>query len=205
LYLYQEIDFLGSTQFEKKPNIKPEIFQLLQAKYAAQNTAEITPEAILGYIYAVLHSPTYRSKYKDFLKTDFPRIPFCEDFGVFEQMSALGWDLINAHLMKSDGLKQKYPGLGSYTNKGGNEVTKVFYAENLQRLNINDTQFFDAIPEPVYNFHIGGYQVLNKYLKDRKGRTLTLDEINNVEFIAKILAFTMDIMQEIDKVSTDWI
>ncbi|MDD4223611.1 MAG: N-6 DNA methylase [Candidatus Cloacimonetes bacterium] len=205
LYLYEESDFLGDKHFDKKPNIKPEIFQLLKARYAAQNTAEITPEIIMGYIYAVLHSPSYREKYKDFLKTDFPRIPFCEDFATFEQMSALGWQLINAHLMKSEELKQRYPGLGAYSVKGDNDVSKVFYTESLQRLSINDTQYFDAIPEPVYRFHIGGYQVLNKYLKDRKGRTLTLDEINSVEFIAKILAFTMDTMLEIDTISKAWI
>jgi type I restriction-modification system DNA methylase subunit len=205
LYLYFEVEYLGSFNYERKPNIKAEIFELLKDKYAAQNTTEITPEAIMGYIYAALHSPTYRQKYKDFLKTDFPRIPFCEDFGVFEQMSALGWQLINAHLMKSEDLKQKYPLLGTYTTKGSNEVSKVFYADNLERLYINDTQYFDAIPEPVYQFHIGGYQVLNKYLKDRKTRVLNLDEINNVESIARILAFTMDTMREIDMVSRDWI
>ncbi|MDZ4121638.1 MAG: type ISP restriction/modification enzyme, partial [Candidatus Cloacimonadaceae bacterium] len=198
MWLYNNVEFLGAKHTEKKPNIKPEVFAMLKARYATQNTKEISPEAFMGYIYAVLHSPTYREKYKDFLKTDFPRIPFCDDYRVFEQMSALGWELINAHLMKSEDLKQRYPDLGTYTGIGSNEVSKLYYTDSLQRLHINDTQYFDSIPEPVYMFHIGGYQVLHKYLKDRKGRELTLDEINNVEFIAKILAFTMDTMQRID-------
>lgn len=202
--LYQYDDpFLHEAHGKKNLNIKPEIFQLLKDKYG--NSIEITPEAILGYIYAVLHSPSYREKYKDFLKTDFPRIPFCEDFATFERMSALGWELINAHLMKSSAPRQMHPCMGTYTTKGTNEVSKVFYTESLQRLYINDEQYFADIPEPVYQFHIGGYQVLNKYLKDRKGRVLSLDEINNVESIARILAYTMDTMREIDVVSRDWI
>lgn len=205
LYLYGDPDVLDKEHEDKKPNIKPEIFQLLQSKYSAQTSARITPEDIMGYIYAVLHSPTYREKYKDFLKTDFPRIPFCEEYYVFEQMSALGWELINAHLMKNEELKKQYPGLGDYRVKGDNEVTKVWYSENLEQLYINPDQYFAGIPEEIYNFHIGGYQVLYKYLKDRKGRVLTLDEINNVEFIARILAFTREKMQEIDTLSKDWI
>ena len=203
MYLIEEDEFLGSKQISRRPNIKQELFETLKEKYNKQSV--ISPETIMGYIYSVLHSPTYRQKYVDYLKTDFPRIPFCEDFVVFEQMSALGWELINAHLMKSADLKQKYPDLGSYTIKGSNEVTKLSYSDHLQRLYINGSQYFDAIPEPVYQFHIGGYQVLNKYLKDRKGRVLTLDEINNVEFIAKILAFTMETMIKIDTASKSWI
>ena len=117
----------------------------------------------------------------------------------------MGWELINAHLMKSSAPRQMHPCMGTYTTKGTNEVSKVFYTESLQRLYINDEQYFADIPEPVYQFHIGGYQVLNKYLKDRKGRVLSLDEINNVESIARILAFTMDTMRKIDVVSRDWI
>lgn len=165
----------------------------------------ITPEQVMSYIYAVLHSPTYRSKYADFLKTDFPRIPFTDDYKVFIQLSELGWDLINAHLQKKPELHKLYQGMGDFAVKGTNLVDKVLYTEAQSRLYINADQYFGKLPETVFNFYIGGYQVMHKYLKDRKGRTLTLDEINNVELIAKTLQFTLDQMQKIDEQTKEWI
>lgn len=195
---------LGSTYVQKDSNINTEIPHIRHI-INANNNNSIIEEIIFGYIYSILHSPTYREKYKDFLKTDFPRIPFCEEYATFEALSALGWRLINAHLMKSDEPRLQYPQLGQYQVPGGNVVEKVFYTDSLQRLNINDRQYFAPVPEELYTFHIGGYQVLNKYLKDRKGRNLSLDEIENVENIVRVLAFTRDIMQEIDVRTRDWI
>jgi predicted helicase len=242
LYLYEEVDFLGTKQLEKKPNIKPEIFKSLSAKYSKQCVGtglapvqtpvgtgvpactqtdetsvsttkgghktlpyEITPEQVMSYIYPVLHSPTYRTKYADFLKTDFPRIPFTDDYKLFTALAELGWELIQAHLQKDNNLNTQYKGLGDYAVKGDNKAAKPLYAEAQNRLYINSNQYFDKIPSEAYNFYIGGYQVLNKYLKDRKGRTLTLDEINNVESVAKILQFTIDQMQKIDELTREWV
>jgi predicted helicase len=223
LYLYEEVDFLGETQLEKKPNIKAEIIAELTAKYKQQATGAVgtsvpassntggtpvstlSPEQIMSYIYAVLHSPTYRSKYADFLKTDFPRIPFTDDYKVFEGLSGLGWDLMQAHLQKKDELSKLYPGCGDFAVKGNNTVDKVLYTEAQSRLYINTDQYFANVPSEVYSFYIGGYQVLHKYLKDRKGRMLTLDEINNVESVVKILLFTIEQMQKIDTLTQDWI
>ena len=204
LYNCQKEYFLGSLIETRQSNISDEVIKALTAIFSKEKS-HFTPESIFGYIYSILHSPTYREKYKDFLKTDFPRIPFCEDYGTFEALSALGWRLINAHLMKSDEPRLQYPQLGQYQVPGGNVVEKVFYTDSLQRLNINDRQYFAPVPEELYTFHIGGYQVLNKYLKDRKGRNLSLDEIENVENIVRVLAFTRDIMQEIDVRTRDWI
>lgn len=204
LYQINEIEMLGSTYVQKDSNINTEIPHIRHI-INANNNNSIIEEIIFGYIYSILHSPTYREKYKDFLKTDFPRIPFCEEYATFEALSALGWRLINAHLMKSDEPRLQYPQLGQYQVPGGNVVEKVFYTDSLQRLNINDRQYFAPVPEELYTFHIGGYQVLNKYLKDRKGRNLSLDEIENVENIVRVLAFTRDIMQEIDVRTRDWI
>jgi len=138
LYLYEEVDFLGTTQLEKMPNIKPEIIKSLTDKYKQT----VSPEQIMSYIYAVLHSPTYRSKYADFLKTDFPRIPYTDDYTVFSALAEIGWDLISAHLQKKAELHTLYKGMGSFGVKGDNTVEKPHYTEAQQRLYINSDQYF---------------------------------------------------------------
>ncbi len=171
------------------------IDELYQKKY--------TPEEILGYIYAILHSTSYRNKYADFLKTDFPRIPFVKDFRIFERLSELGWQLIQAHLMNEI---PDYE-MGIYAGEGNNEVIKPDYrkTEDYQRLYINKTQYFDRVPENVYQFYIGGYQVLCKYLKDRQGRQLNLSEVRNIRNIIRVLAFTIEQMKKIDEAVRDWV
>lgn len=153
-----------------------------------------TPEEIMGCIYAILHAPTFRDRYREFLRIDFPRIPFPEAGGDFEALSALGWDLVQKHLLKD----VPALGLGRYEGKGDNEVEKPRYVEAEQAVYINKAQRFAPVPQEIWDFHIGGYQVLSKYLKDRKGRTLTLDEIGNVENVAKVLAYTITAMRKID-------
>jgi predicted helicase len=154
-----------------------------------------TPEEILGYIYAVLHAPTYRTRFAEFLRIDFPRIPFPESADDFDTLSELGWELIEAHLLRS--LPRK--GLAKYHGKGDHTVEAVGYSPVEQSISINGTQRFDPVPQAVWEFHIGGYQVLDKYLKSRKGRKLTLDEINHVAAVADSLAFTIDQMAKIDE------
>lgn len=173
----------------KKPNISQALFLELSKKYKK----EPTPEEILGYIYAVLHSPTYRTKYAEFLKIDFPRIPFVDDRKVFETLSKLGWELIQAHLLKEIPQTLKVE-----INKGNGIVEKPIYSTTNQRLYINTTQYFSPVPEDVWNFQIGGYQVLDKYLKSRKGCELSLDEKENVMNVVKVLRFTIDQMEKID-------
>ncbi len=161
------------------------------------------PEQILGYIYAILHSPTYREKYEEFLKFDYPRIPFCETSEQFEKISKLGWQLIQVHLLKEIPSGKKYENLAVYVGEGKNVVEKPEYKNN--KLYINKDQYFDNIPKSIYDFKIGAYQILHKYLKDRKGRTLTYDEIVNVENISKSLKFTISQMKLIDKEVHGWI
>ncbi len=149
----------------------------------------------MAYLYSVLYAPTYRRSYAPFLRDEYPRIPFPEKDGDFEKLSALGWDLMQKHLLREvPDLK-----LGRYQGKGDNEVEKPRYVEAEEAVYINATQRFAPIPEDVWNFHIGGYRVLSKYLKDRKDRKLSLDEINNVENVANVLAFTIEQMTEIDE------
>ena len=154
-----------------------------------------TPEEILGYIYAALHAPTYRTRYAEFLRMDFPRIPFPKKASDFEPLSELGWELVEAHLLRNVPRK----GLGKYYGKGDHAVEAVRYSPKEQSISINDTQSFKPVPQGAWDFHIGGYQVLDKYLKSRKGRTLSLDEINHVAAIADSLAFTIEQMAKIDE------
>ena len=153
-----------------------------------------SPEDILGYVYAVLHSPTYRQKYQDFLKIDFPRIPFVAECETFEALSKLGWELVQTHLLKS--VPQE---LNVDVTPGDFRVEKPAYDAQRERLHINTTQYFSPVPQDVWEFHIGGYQVLDKYLKSRKGRTLSLDEIENIQNVISVLRFTIDQMQRIDE------
>ena len=123
----------------------------------------------------------------------------------------MGWDLIQKHLLNEIPSDKEYKTLGTYKGDGDNVVIKPDYrtvktGQGVDgSLYINKDQYFDNIPENVYNFYIGGYQVLNKYLKDRKTRTLTIDEIENVENVVKVLAFTIKQMEKIDVETNEWI
>jgi type I restriction-modification system DNA methylase subunit len=185
--LFEEDDpFKGQDRME---NFAPEFRAFIDQKYGHH----YEPEEILGYIYAVLHSPTYRRKYADFLKIDFPRIPFVADCPLFEKLSRLGWALVQAHLLKN------IPGQPQVeVTRGSDLVEKPLYNSKDQRLYINPQQYFAPVPVDVWNFHIGGYQVLDKYLKSRRGRELSLDEKENIINVVKVLRFTIDQMQEID-------
>ncbi len=186
--LFEENDpFKGNDRIE---NFAPEFRSLIDQKYAHH----YEPEEILGYIYGVLHSPTYRRQYAEFLKIDFPRIPFVANRQLFEKLSSLGWQLVQAHLLKEIPIEPKVE-----ITKGSDLVEKPIYNPKQQWLYINPQQYFAPVPEDVWNFHIGGYQVLDKYLKSRKGRQLSLDEIENVISVVKVLRFTIDQMQKIEE------
>jgi predicted helicase len=154
-----------------------------------------TPEEVLGYIYAILYASRYRIRYAEFLSADFPRVPFPEAAHDFERLSKLGWALVQAHLLRE--LPRK--GLATYQGKGDHTVEAVRYSTDDQAVAINKSQFFKPVPQAVWDFHIGRYQVLEKYLKSRKGRALSLDEINHVGTIADSLAFTIEQMAKIDE------
>ncbi|MHA1343953.1 MAG: type ISP restriction/modification enzyme [Promethearchaeota archaeon] len=201
IYIFRESDsFLNEQKIE---NFKESFRLFINNQY----NNIYNPEQILGYIYAILHSLTYRIKYVEFLKRDFPRIPFIESQQCFEKLSVLGWDLVQAHLMNKIPKIKTHVGknLGSYKVIGNNEVIKPEYKKsklkNIGKLFINKTQYFDNVPKNVYEFYIGGYQVLDKYLKDRKKRKLSLDEIDNVENIVNVLAFTIEQMKRIDELT----
>jgi predicted helicase len=172
-------------------NVTRDFRSFLDARYEHH----CTPEEILGYIYAVLHAPTYRTRYAEFLRIDFPRVPFPESADDFETLSAFGWALVQGHLLR----ELPRCGLAAYHGRGDHTVDAVRYSPAEQTIAFNKTQCFKPVPQAVWDFHIGGYQVLDKYLKSRKGRVLSLDEINHVGAVADSLAFTIDQMAKIDE------
>jgi predicted helicase len=160
------------------------------------------PIDILDYIYAVLHSPTYREKYKEFLKIDFPRVPYPKDKETFWQLVKLGGELRQIHLLESP-VVTKY--ITQYQVDGNNEVEKIrFVLSPLERgkgsVYINETQYFANVPEVAWNFYIGGYQPAQKWLKDRKGRKLEFEDILHYQKIIVALTETDRLMKEIDNV-----
>ena len=172
-------------------NLLPSFRAFIDTRY----DRHYTPEEILGYIYAVMYAPAYRARYAEFLRIDFPRVPFPESADDFDALSELGWELVEAHLLR--GVPGN--GLAKYHGKGSHAVEAVSYSHKEQSISINDTQFFKPMPQAVWDFHIGGYRVLDKYLKSRKGRKLSLDEINHVAAVADCLAFTIKQMAKIDE------
>ena len=184
----------------RKPNLNPDLVQEIAANLKMEFVYEeeqrpnaFSPEDLLDYIYAVFHSPGYRETYREFLKTDFPRTPFPADRKQFLALAELGAELRALHLMESEKLNEwtiAYP-------EDGDHIVRQVKREK-DKAHINKTQYFAEIPEVAWNFHIGGYQPAQKYLKDRKGRGLTFDERRHYQKIIVALVETAKIMQEID-------
>jgi hypothetical protein len=162
---------------------------------------QYAPEQILGYIYSILHSPTYRSKYAEFLKIDFPKIPFTIDKNVFEDLSELGKQLMQAHLLTHKDLKDHTK--IDLKGQGDESIEKPVW--NSGKLFINKTQWFEPVTKEVYDFYIGGYQVLDKYLKDRKGRKLDSNDVYHLCYVIQSLQFTIEQMKIIDTKTSSWI
>ena len=188
-----------------------------------QSKGVFTPEDVFNYIYAIFHSPTYRKRYAEFLKIDFPRVPLTSDKRLFWKLVALGRELVALHLLESPKVNDfvtKYP------KKGSDTVEKVQYVENPQitqitqkgsgksvrsaesadglRVYINDDQYFEGVKPEWFEFHIGGYQVLQKWLKDRKGRKLSNDDITHYQRVVVAIKETIRLMAEIDAAIPKW-
>ena len=158
---------------------------------------EPTQEEIFYYIYAVLYSPIYRERYKEFLKIDFPRVPLPSDYEIFKELSKSGKELVDLHLLKSPALDETEIG---FPRGDSNNVEKVSYDEENQRVFINKEQYFEGVSKEVWEYRIGAYQVMEKYLKDRKKRRLSLDEINHYMAVAKAIRLTIELQEKIDDV-----
>lgn len=192
LYLYPEE---GSIDMNRRPNLD-------EAIWAQINTAisyEASPEDIFDYIYGILHSPAYRTKYKEFLKVDFPRIPYPKNADEFEHFRHYGNQLRELHLMHNVPESPTH-----FENAGSGTVEYLRWEWNKDdgysgNVWINDEQCFDCIPTEAWEMYIGGYQPAQKWLKDRKGRTLSYDDVEHYRRIISVLSETARLMREIDR------
>jgi len=174
------------------------------------------PIDILDYIYAVLHSPTYREKYKEFLKIDFPRVPYPKDKETFWQLVKLGGEIRQIHLLESPIVEKR---ITQYPISGDNIVIKPRFSysppsypppleglgevKEVGKVYINETQYFDNVPEVAWNFYIGGYQPAQKWLKDRKDRILEYEDLNHYQKIIVALTETDRLMKAIDTIEIE--
>jgi very-short-patch-repair endonuclease len=171
------------------------------------NEGEFTPADIFHYIYAIFHSPTYRRRYAEFLKIDFPRVPLTANVGLFRALGGLGQQLVGLHLLESPAVNQFITG---YPVAGDNLVEKSYpqytppAAQQPGRVYINKTQYFEGMPPDVWNFAIGGYQVCDKWLKDRRGRQLSYAELTHYQQVVVALQETIRLMQGIDNAIPGW-
>lgn len=196
---FTDDDLLGKkTHHNFNPDFLAKVFFLLGLSYDKKNDDldGSTLESIFNYIYAVLHSPIYRTRYAEFLKIDFPRVPLTSSLELFRSLAKLGGELVAMHLLESSKVNDF---ITRFTGNGDNTIPKKpIWKDNA--VWINPTQRFEGVPENIWNFHIGGYQVCEKWLKDRKGRTLYDEDIKHYQRIVVALNETIRIMAEIDRV-----
>jgi predicted helicase len=224
LYLYPETTAQQSTEAtnHRTPNLNQILIKQIaktlgliftDEKETTDNT--FAPIDILDYIYAVLHSPTYRETYQAFLKIDFPRVSY-PDINTFWHLVKLGGELRQLHLVganlfaaceKSDTRRINSPLRADYPIDGDNIITRKLNKQDFEitdrdnntgRVWINHSQYFDNIPLTAWEFYIGGYQPAQKWLKDRHGRLLTIEDIKHYQKIITALIETARIMQAID-------
>ena len=196
LYLYPEQSKCQLFPQEKSkperiPNFTNEFLQAVKESLGK----EPDPEEIFYYIYAVLYSPSYRKRYQEFLKIDFPRIPLPSYYEVFKRLSNLGKELVDLHLLKSSALEEIEI---AFRQSGSSTVEKVSYDEKNHRVFINKEQWFEGISREIWEYRIGAYQVMEKYLKDRKKRKLSIDEITHYMKMAKAIRLTIELQRKID-------
>ncbi|WP_271404967.1 type ISP restriction/modification enzyme [Tenacibaculum soleae] len=220
LYLYPEkkdIDFSEDKKGEaiaRVPNLDKKIINKLAKKLGLKFTTEkeqtakaFAPIDVLDYIYAVLHSPNYRETYKEFLKIDFPRVPFPKDEKTFWDLVKLGGEIRQIHLLESPIVEDA---ITQYLGDGDNIITRKLTKTDIGyeavtdthgKVWINDINYFDNVPLVAWNFYIGGYQPAQKWLKDRKGRELDYEDIFHYNKIIVALTQTSKIMKEIDLIN----
>ena len=186
--------FEPEVQYDSKGRVS-NISKEVQDKLEKAHQKKFAPEQLLYYVYAVLYSNTYREKYAEFLKIDFPRIPFTSDYKLFLQLSELGEQLSELHLLKHRSLNKP---IAKYKGKGDDRIEKPKYDESKQIVFINAANYFEGIAPEVWNYHIGGYQVMEKYLKDRRGRVMD-DPVHYCK-MATAISETIGLQNKIDEI-----
>jgi hypothetical protein len=232
LYLYPDPnEMLSDSPWKlsdqgRRPNLNPQFVADLEERLGMAFVSEgcgdleatFGPEDVLAYAYAIFHSPTYRARYAEFLKIDFPRLPLTADPGLFAALVALGRALVDLHLLRGPALSHlitTFPvegdarverGYPKYTLPAPPSLLAGREPEGgvLGRVYINKTQYFEGIPPDVWEFYVGGYQVLEKWLKDRRERVLSWDDIQHYQRIVVALAETIRLMAEIDATIPAW-
>ncbi|MDP3011019.1 MAG: type ISP restriction/modification enzyme [Methylococcales bacterium] len=190
----------------RKPNFSPafiaDLETRLQLTFIPEDKGDfeqtISALDVFHTMYAVFHSPTYRTRYAEFLKMDFPRLPLISDKALFKQLADLGEQLVSLHLMDGKTNQGLYDSEHCFPIAGDNLVEKIDYQDN--KIYINKTQYFDSITPELWAFHIGGYQVCQKWLKDRKGKHLSYDDCNHYLSILAALEHTHTLMLAIDDI-----
>jgi predicted helicase len=218
LYLYPDkVKMLGlaghwpAGKDARRPNLTQEFVDQVAAQlnleFLPDGTGDLKrtfgPEDVFHFAYAIFHSPTYRKRYAEFLKSDFPRLPLTSDKALFARLCALGVELVGLHLLECVPEPQvKYP------QPGDNVVEKPRYKPPIEqspgRVYVNKDQYFENVPPEVWQFHVGGYQVCEKWLKDRKARTLSYDDIQTYRKITESLRQTLRLAAEIDRAIPAW-
>jgi len=207
LYLYNQqpesADLLNHSKPARVPNLNPEIIKEISTKLGLEFVPEnesgeknFSPIDLLDYIYAVLHSPNYREKYKEFLKIDFPLVPYPQDQNSFWRLVKLGGELRKIHLLEGEIFEKL---ITTYPIDGDNKVEKISYES--EKVKINQTQYFLGVAPNVWEFFIGGYQPAQKWLKDRKDKILSFEEILHYQKIIVALSETDRLMKEIVKIN----
>jgi predicted helicase len=214
LYLYIKNGIADDDKrpYHKHPNLNDTILREFSAKTGLQFSAEpstpsggaggaFSPIDILDYIYAILHSSVYRNRYKEFLKIDFPRVPYPKNAGQFWQFVSLGAKLRRPHLLDN---VEPEKGIAVFPEAGSSQIENISPVfppspSSLIKIFINSTQYFDNVPPEAWTFYIGGYQPAQKWLKDRKGKTLSFDDVKHYRKIIRVLKETGELMQQIDK------
>ncbi len=203
LFAHPETSDLSAcdVQAERQPNLNP---GLVAALTEAHDRAP-SPEEVFHYTYAILHAPTWREKYAEFLRIDFPRVPFTKDRELFANLATLGARLTGLHLLTSPELD---PPTCSFEGAGNARVARTKakgfrYDPDAQRLYVNRTQYFGPVSPEVYEYRIGGYQVCDKWLKDRKDRRLDLDDIRTYCRMVTALGRTLTIQKQMDSLYPD--
>lgn len=195
----------------RRPNLSPKFVADLESriglKFGSDGPGDLQktfgPEDVLGYIYALFHSPTYRTRYAEFLKRDFARVPPTSDRALFRGLCTIGRELLALHLLKSPALAKL---ITRYPVNGDNLVDKGYpeYSAQQQRVSINDKQYFERVPSAVWDFHVGGYQVCYQWLKDRRGLNLSYQDLATYQKIIVAVSEMLRYMRKIDETIPSW-
>jgi hypothetical protein len=209
LYLYPDGNQNTLHATERRTNFSEkflaDVGSRLKLEWKDDTTGDLKktvgPEDVFAYAYAVFHAPSYRARYGEFLKRDFPRLPLTSSVKLFSALASKGRDLIKVHLMQSPKLDDL---ITEFPFRGDNAVEKAAYTPKNRQVWINPLQYFGGVPEVIWESRIGGYQVCERWLSDRKGRQLTYDDVQHWQRIVVAVKETMWLSKEIDALIPGW-